>query len=98
MNLPVASYRVSEGKPLLQKTSCLTLQQAAGNNQVYLLKTFVERDCFRGICYQAANWIYVGQTKGRSRNNRYATLKVPIKDIYLYPLTERFRETLTHEA
>ena len=65
---------------------------------VYLLETFVERDCFQGICYRAANWIYVGQTKGRSRNDRYATLKVPIKDIYLYPLTKRFREALSHEA
>jgi hypothetical protein len=65
---------------------------------IYLLETFVERERFRGVCYQAANWIYVGQTKGRSRNDRYATLKVPIKDIYLYPLTKRFRETLTHQA
>ena len=63
-----------------------------------LLETFVERDCFQGICYQAANWIYVGQTKGRSRNDRYTTLKVPVKDIYLYPLIERFRESLSHEA
>jgi len=68
------------------------------NHPLYLLETFVERERFRGVCYQAANWIYVGQTKGRSRNDRYATLKVPIKDIYLYPLTKRFRETLTHEA
>jgi len=68
------------------------------NHPIYLLETFVERERFRGACYQAANWIYVGQTKGRSRNDRYATLKVPIKDIYLYPLTKRFRETLTHEA
>ena len=65
---------------------------------IYLLETFVERDCFRGVCYQAANWMYVGQTKGRSRNDRYTTLKVPIKDSYLYPLTKRFREVLNHEA
>ena len=57
-------------------------------------QTFVERQRFLGICYQAANWIYAGQTKGRSRNDCYATLKVPVKDIYLYPLTERFREAL----
>jgi len=47
---------------------------------IYLLETFVERERFRGTCYQAANWIYVGQTKERNRNDRYATLKVPIKD------------------
>ncbi len=65
---------------------------------IYLLETFVERDCFRGVCYQAANWIYVGQTKGRSRNDRYTTLKVPVKDIYLYPLTREFREALSYEG
>ena len=65
---------------------------------IYLLETFVERERFQGICYRAANWTRVGQTKGRSRNDRYATLKVPIKDIYLYPLIKRFREALSHEA
>jgi len=64
------------------------------NHPIYMLETFVEKERFRGTCYRAANWIYVGQTKGRSRNDRYSTLKVPIKDIYLYPLTKRFREIL----
>jgi hypothetical protein len=64
---------------------------------IYLLETFVERDCFRGICYQAANWIYIGQTKGRSRNG-HPDLKVPIKDIYLYPLTKRFRDLLSQRG
>jgi len=57
-------------------------------------KPLWERQRFQGICYQAANWVCVGQTKGRSRNDRYTTLKVPVKDIYLYPLTKRFREAL----
>ncbi|MBU4502049.1 MAG: DUF4338 domain-containing protein [Nanoarchaeota archaeon] len=61
---------------------------------VYMLETFVEKDRFSGTCYKASNWIYVGKTKGRSRNDRYTTLKVPIKDIYLYPLAKRFKEVL----
>ncbi|MCL0070152.1 DUF4338 domain-containing protein [Dehalococcoidia bacterium] len=65
---------------------------------IYLLETFVERDRFRGTCYRAANWILVGQTKGRSRNDRYATLKVPVKDIYLYPLTKGFRKVLSQRV
>jgi len=64
------------------------------SHPIYMLETFVEKERFRGTCYQAANWICVGQTKGRSRNDRYNTLKVPIKDIYLYPLVKRFREAL----
>ncbi|MEA1964102.1 MAG: DUF4338 domain-containing protein [Candidatus Aerophobetes bacterium] len=67
------------------------------NHPIYMLETFVEKDRFRGTCYRSANWIYVGETKGRSRNDRYSTLKVPIKDIYLYPLVKRFRELLCHE-
>jgi hypothetical protein len=50
------------------------------------LETFVERDRFRGTCYRAANWQVVGQTKGRSRQDREYKLKVPVKDIYLYAL------------
>lgn len=61
---------------------------------IYLLETFVERDRFYGTCYQAANWRYVGQTKGRTRNDHYNSIQVPIKDVYLYPLTPDFREVL----
>jgi hypothetical protein len=50
------------------------------------LETFVERDRFRGTCYQAANWVRVGQTTGRSRQDRYLSLSVPIKEVYLYRL------------
>jgi hypothetical protein len=61
---------------------------------VHLLETFVERDRFRGTCYRAANWIPVGQTQGRSRQDRDRTRCVPVKDIYLYALTPRVREEL----
>lgn len=62
---------------------------------LYLLETFVERQRFRGTCYQAANWQPVGQTKGRTRNDRYTSIQAPIKEVYLYPLTADFREVLT---
>lgn len=61
---------------------------------LYMLESFVERDRFRGTCYKAANWIYVGQTKGRSRNDRYNRLQVPIKDVYLYPLNSKYQKKL----
>lgn len=61
---------------------------------VALLETFVDRSRFRGTCYRAANWQCVGQTQGRSRQDRYSNMSVPIKDIYLYPLTRKFREEL----
>jgi hypothetical protein len=64
---------------------------------VVLLETFVDTTRFRGTCYRAANWRYAGQTKGRSRNDRYNDLRVPVKDVYLYPLTPHFREILVDE-
>ena len=61
---------------------------------VHLLETFVERDRFRGTCYRAAGWTHVGATAGRSRNDVHATMSVPIKDIFLYPLNADFKERL----
>jgi len=61
---------------------------------IYLLETFVEQNRFKGTCYKASNWINVGETSGRSRNDRHRTLQVPIKDIYLFPLSAGFREVL----
>lgn len=67
-------------------------------HSIYLLETFVDRSRFRGVCYRAANWCLVGQTKGRTRNDCNNTIKVPIKDIYLYPLVKNFRKELCHDA
>jgi len=63
---------------------------------VYLLETFVQGDRFTGTCYQAANWLRVGQTKGRTRQDSPAGQhrQTAIKDIYLYPLHPRFVERL----
>ena len=59
-----------------------------------LVETFVQRDRFRGTAYQAANWLHVGQTTGRTRQDRYSRIQAPIKDIYLYPLQRQFGERL----
>ncbi len=65
---------------------------------IYLLETFVDRTRFRGICYRAANWIWTGQTKGRTRNDRYTTIRAPVKDVYVYPLSRHFRRELSRES
>jgi hypothetical protein len=69
--------------------------QAKYGSPIVLLETFVDRARFRGTCYKAANWRLVGQTQGRTRDDRHHTLQAPIKDIYLYPLTKHFRRRLT---
>ena len=60
-------------------------QRKYGHGLLFL-ETFVEVDRFAGTCYKAANWRYLGMTKGRSRNDRYSRMKVPVKAVYLYPL------------
>jgi len=61
---------------------------------VVLLETFIEEGRFRGTCYRAANWIVVGRTKGRSRQDRYQQLRVPPKLIALFPLERNWRRRL----
>jgi hypothetical protein len=68
--------------------------QAKYGHPILLVETFVERERFRGTVYQAANWQRVGSTQGRTRQDRYSTLHVPVKDIYVYPLVRHFREEL----
>ena len=63
--------------------------------QPVLLETFVERDRFAGTCYKAANWVLVGQTKGRGKLGPAKKISVPIKDLWLYPLEPNFRHILT---
>ena len=62
--------------------------------QPVLMETFVESDRFTGTSYRAANWINVGQTKGRGKLGPSGVQSVPIKDIFLYPLTRNFRHLL----
>jgi len=69
--------------------------QAVYGYRPVLLETFVEQPRFRGTCYNAANWVYLGQTKGRGKLGRAGKQSVPIKDLWVYPLARRFRETLT---
>lgn len=59
-----------------------------------MLETFVDTTRFSGTCYRAANWQPVGHTRGRSRNDRYTQIKVPIKSVWIYPLNADYRKQL----
>ena len=59
-----------------------------------LIETFVEKRRFNGTCYKAANWIWVGTTKGRGRADRLKEVKLPQKEILLYPLEPDYRKIL----
>ena len=68
--------------------------QAKYGQGIVLLETFVERKRFPGTAYRAANWLAVGATTGRTRQDRHTCIEAPVKDIYLYPLRRDFREVL----
>lgn len=60
----------------------------------WLVESFVDTSRFFGASYRAANWIRVGQTKGRGRQDRFTKREETIKDIYVYPLERDFRTRL----
>jgi hypothetical protein len=59
---------------------------------LWLVESFVEQERFAGTCYQAANWLKVGQTQGRTRNDRWHRGQAPRKDIYLWPAVADFQQ------
>ncbi len=59
-----------------------------------LLETFVETPRFRGTCYKAANWTYLGETKGRGKLDVHNLAMLPKKSIWVYPLVRDFRRIL----
>jgi hypothetical protein len=58
-----------------------------------LLETFVEPP-YKGTCYKASNWIYLGETQGRGRNDRNNEWALTQKSIYVLPLQNDFRDVL----
>lgn len=69
--------------------------QGRYGHPVCLVETFVEADRFAGTAYQAAGWQCLGQTTGRTRQDRRHTLRTPLKTVWVRALHPRFRETLT---
>ena len=60
----------------------------------YLIESFVDTEHYSGTCYRAANWIEIGQTKGRGRQDRLSQSALSRKAIYVYPLQSEFRKHL----
>ena len=67
------------------------------NHRVYFVETFIDTNRFEGICYKAANWIYLGKTTGRGKDDQTHKVNRSIKAVWGYPLSKDFREILTHE-
>lgn len=62
---------------------------------LYFLETFVDSDRFRGTCYRAANWIVLGRTTGRGKNDQTHRPNRSLKEVLGYPLQRHFRHLLS---
>lgn len=71
--------------------------QTRYNHPIYWLETFVDTERFNGTCYKAANWIFLGNTSGRGKNNKTQEQLTSIKAMYGLPLVKNFRRKLMDE-
>jgi hypothetical protein len=62
--------------------------------QLVLVETFVDRSRFRGTCYRAANWLYLGDTKGMAKCGASYQRHGIIKSVFVYPLHRDFKRML----
>ena len=69
--------------------------QSIYNHPIYFLETFVDKERFAGTCYKAANWIYLGDTTGRGKNDQTKKANRSIKAVWGYPLVKHFRSLLS---
>lgn len=90
-------------KNLASRVLALTAQRLADDwyaryaYRPVLLETFVEKPRFTGTCYQAANWRYLGDTRGRGKLDTHHLHNKPVKSIWVYPLARDFRRQLCNE-
>ena len=66
------------------------------HHPVYFFETFVDTERFRGTCYYAANWVYLGQTTGRGKDDQTGKPNRSLKAVLGYPLSQDFRRLLHH--
>lgn len=62
---------------------------------IYLAQTFVDPTLYKGTCYKAANWTYLGLTAGRGNHAPTMRQTRSNKQLYVYPLVKDFRLRLS---
>jgi Domain of unknown function (DUF4338) len=61
---------------------------------IYFTETFVDPTRYRGTCYRAANWVCMGRTTGRGKDDHTHRPNRSVKDVWGYPLVRDFRRRL----
>ena len=65
------------------------------SHPIYFLETFIDPDLYKGTCYRAANWVSMGLTTGRGKNNQDKKANRSLKEVLGYSLNKKFRKLLT---
>jgi len=68
--------------------------EGAYNYRPWLVESFVDTSRYSGTCYRAANWIPVGQTRGRGRQDRFSRAGLSRKAIYVHVIEGDFRKRM----
>jgi hypothetical protein len=63
-------------------------------HSVHFAETFVDTTRHRGTCYRAANWLFLGTTQGRGKDDLTHRPNRTFKDVLGLPLITDFRERL----
>jgi hypothetical protein len=66
------------------------------HHPIHLLETFIDPERFPGTCYRAANWILVGVTTGRGKDDQTKRANRSLKELWVHPLSRDFRRKLEH--
>jgi Domain of unknown function (DUF4338) len=68
--------------------------QKVYGHPVHFAETFVDTTRHRGTCYRAANWVFLGRTQGRGKDDLTHKPNRTVKDVLGLPLVRDFRERL----
>jgi len=68
--------------------------EALYGHPIHYLESFVDPERFRGTCYRAANWHFLGRTTGRGKDDQTNRQNRSLKEVLGLPVTRRFREVL----
>jgi SRSO17 transposase len=81
----LASHLLSRSLKMLRKD-----WYASYGRIPYMVETFIDLNRNQGICYRAANWVYLGQTKGYSKSGKSFVYHGNPKGVFVYVLDKSF--------
>jgi SRSO17 transposase len=59
--------------------------------RLWLVETFVDPSRYKGTCYKAANWRFLGRTFGSGKQGKGYLYHGSAKEVYVYEIEPRFR-------